>query len=227
MQGHTALAETVEKLSDESSYRPLFHSYKGEEALPSGEALKEVVELCRAVLFPGYFGNARISRQTIRYHTGVNVETLHALLTDQIYAGLCFADATCCDPSEDEFADKAEALSEAFIATLPELRRLLTTDVEATFNNDPTARNTAEVILCYPGIRAIMSYRIAHEMYVLDIPFIPRMISEMAHSETGIDIHPGARIGHHFAIYHGTGTVIDATSVIAPGATISQLKVES
>lgn len=215
MQKHTTtLSETVEKLSDESSYRQLFHPYRDEEALPSGDAMKEIVELCRAILFPGYFGNARISRQMIRFHTGVNVETLHDLLSKQIYAGLCFSDKKCAECSEDEIWERAEALSKAFITTLPELRKLLTTDVEATFNNDPAAQNPGEVIFCYPGVRAITNHRIAHQLYKLEIPFIPRMISEMAHSETGIDIHPGAQIGHHFSIDHGTGTVIGETSII-------------
>lgn len=210
-----ALSDTVQKLSDEASYKQLFQAYnKKEEALPSGEVLKEIVELCRAILYPGYYGNARVNKQTIHYHTGVNVETLHALLSRQIYAGLCFSDSTCASLTETEIMEKAEALSEAFIATLPELRRILTTDVEATFYNDPAAQNPGEVLFCYPGIRAITNYRIAHQLYISGVPFIPRMISEMAHSETGIDIHPGARIGHHFAIDHGTGTVIGETSII-------------
>ncbi|MDR0431044.1 MAG: serine acetyltransferase [Tannerellaceae bacterium] len=208
------LSETVEKLSGESSFRKLFHPYRDEEALPSGEVLKEIMELCRAILFPGYFGNARVSKQTIRFHTGVNVETLHALLSGQIYAGLCFSDKSCVDCPEGKISGRSETLSKAFITILPELRDLLATDVEATFNNDPAARNPGEVIFCYPGVRAITNHRIAHQLYKLGVPFIPRMISEMAHSETGIDIHPGAQIGHHFSIDHGTGTVIGETSII-------------
>ena len=170
IQRHSSvLGDTVEKLSDEASYKQLFHAYRDEEALPSGEVLKEIIDLCRAILFPGYYGNARISKQTI---------------------------------------------SEAFISTLPEIRGLLATDVEATFNGDPAAQNLGEVIFCYPGFRAIGNYRIAHQLYKLGVPYIPRMITEMAHSETGIDIHPGAKIGHHFSIDHGTGTVIGETSVI-------------
>lgn len=215
IQKHSnALRDTVEKLSDETSYQQLFHAYRDEEALPSGEVLKEVVDLCRAILFPGYYGNARISKQTIRFHTGVNVETLHTLLSGQIYAGLCFADTTCVSCPEEKVSLEAIRLSEAFISSLPDIRKLLATDVEATFNGDPAAQNTGEVIFCYPGFRAIGNYRIAHQLYKLGVPYIPRIISEMAHSETGIDIHPGAEIGHHFSIDHGTGTVIGETSVI-------------
>ena len=214
--------ETVEKLSDEASYKQLFHTYRDEEALPSGKVLSQIVDLCRSILFPGYYGNARISQPTLRFHVGVNVTTLHALLSKQIYAGLCFADTSCATLSEKAVYAKAKEISEAFITTLPDLRHILATDVEATFDGDPAAQNTGEVIFCYPGFRAICNYRIAHQLYELGVPYIPRMITEMAHSETGIDIHPGARIGHHFSIDHGTGTVIGETSVIGNHVRIFQ-----
>ena len=216
------LNDTVEMLSDEGSYKQLLHAYRDEEALPSGQVLEEIVDLCRAILFPGYYGNARVSRQTIRFHIGVNVGTLHTLLSKQIYAGLCFSDCSCITGSEEQIYSEAERLSEAFIQTLPEIRKLLATDAEAAFNGDPAAHNINEVIFCYPGFRAICNYRIAHQLYRLGVPFIPRMITEMAHSETGIDIHPGAQIGHYFSIDHGTGTVIGETSVIGNHVRIFQ-----
>lgn len=216
------LNNTIEKLSDESSYRQLFHAYRDEEALPSGKVLEEVVDLCRAILFPGYFGEARISVQTIRFHTGVNVRSLYTLLSRQIFAGLCFADPSCTTCPTQRISKEARELSEAFIATLPEMREILATDAEATYLSDPAAQNIGEVIFCYPGFRAIVNYRIAHQLYLLGVPFIPRMITEMAHSETGIDIHPGAQIGHHFCIDHGTGTVIGETSVIGNHVRIFQ-----
>lgn len=216
------LNETVEKLSDECSYKQLFHAYRDEEALPSGEVLEEIIDLCRAILFPGYYGNARISTQTIRFHTGVNIEKLHELLSRQIYAGLCLADTSCTSCAEEQILSQAKKLSEAFISTLPEMRCLLATDAEAAYNGDPAAQNINEVIFCYPGFRAIGNYRIAHQLYKLGVPFIPRMITEMAHSETGIDIHPGAQIGHYFSIDHGTGTVIGETSVIGNNVRIFQ-----
>ena len=223
LQKHSkVLNETVEKLSDESSYKQLFHAYRDEEALPSGEILKDIIDLCRAILFPGYYGNARISTQTIRFHTGVNIEKLHELLSRQIYAGLCLADTSCTSCAEELIFSQAEKLSEAFISTLPEMRCLLATDAEAAYNGDPAAQNINEVIFCYPGFRAIGNYRIAHQLYKLGVPFIPRMITEMAHSETGIDIHPGAQIGHYFSIDHGTGTVIGETSVIGNNVRIFQ-----
>lgn len=223
LQKHSrVLNDTVEKLSDEGSYKQLYHAYRDEEALPSGEVLKEIIDLCRAILFPGYYGNARIGKQTILFHTGVNVETLYVLLSRQIYAGLCLSDTSCTSCPKAKIEIEAGSLSESFIATLPELRKLLATDAEAAFNSDPAAQNISEVIFCYPGFRAICNYRIAHQLYRLGVPFIPRMITEMAHSETGIDIHPGARIGQSFSIDHGTGTVIGETSVIGNHVRIFQ-----
>lgn len=212
-QQHSIISRTVLELSDEASYQSLFHSRRDEEALPSGEMLKRIVDLCRAILFPGYYGSARINKQTIRYHLGVLVETLHSLLAKEIHAGLCFAE-TSCEACADRLETEAVALSEQFIASLPQLRYLLATDAEATYNGDPAAQNLGEVIFCYPGFRAICNYRIAHQLDQLGVPYIPRIITELAHSETGIDIHPRARIGHHFSIDHGTGTVIGETSVI-------------
>ena len=216
-----ALREAVERLSDEGSYAQLFHAYCEEEELPSGKVLQSLVELCRAILFPGYYGQARITGQTIRFHTGVSIEQLFEELSKQIYAGLCLANTSQTTSSQAAKAT-AERIAEEFISSLPELRSLLATDAEAMFDSDPAAQNPGEDIFCYPGFRAICNYRIAHVLYRLEVPFIPRMITEMAHSETGIDIHPGATIGHHFSIDHGTGIVIGETSVIGDYVRIFQ-----
>ena len=216
-----ALREAVERLSDEGSYAQLFHAYCEEQELPSGKVLQSLVELCRAILFPGYYGQARITGQTIRFHTGVSIEQLFEELSKQIYAGLCLANTSQTTSSQAAKAT-AERIAEEFISSLPELRSLLATDAEAMFDSDPAAQNPGEVIFCYPGFRAICNYRIAHVLYRLEVPFIPRMITEMAHSETGIDIHPGATIGHHFSIDHGTGIVIGETSVIGDYVRIFQ-----
>ncbi|MDL2309916.1 serine acetyltransferase [Parabacteroides sp. OttesenSCG-928-B22] len=219
---NAVLNETIEQLSDEASYNQLYHTCRDEETLPSGDALEEIIDLCRAILFPGYYGKSRVNKQTIRFHTGVNVQTLHLLLSRQIHAGLCFDETSCRTIPTDEIRQNAEALSEHFISTLPELRAILATDIEATYQSDPAAQHIGEVIFCYPGFRAIVNYRIAHQLHLLGVPFIPRMITEMAHSETGIDIHPAASIGHHFSIDHGTGTVIGETSVIGHHVRIFQ-----
>lgn len=213
-EANTGIRLAIDRLSDEASYQKLFHAYRDEEELPSTMVLKEVVGLCRSILFPGYYGATRVCKQTIRYHTGVLVEQLHALLSREIYAGLCFADPDCPECNQAALWSRAASLSESFITTLPSMRDILATDAEANYDADPAACNRSEVIFCYPGFRAIVNYRIAHELFRLGVPYIPRIITEMAHSETGIDIHPGAEIGHHFAIDHGTGTVIGETSII-------------
>ena len=222
LQKHSkVLNDTVEMLSDEGSYHQLFHAYRDEEALPSGEVLKEIIDLCRAILFPGYYGNARISKQTIRFHTGVNVGTLHTLLSKQIYAGLCFADTACVSCPEEKILTEAEKLSEAFIRTLPEMRALLATDAEAAFNGDPAARTSTKLFFAIP-VSGLSATIVLAPAIPVGRSLIPRMITEMAHSETGIDIHPGAEIGHYFSIDHGTGTVIGETSVIGNHVRIFQ-----
>ena len=208
------LTRTVDELSEAKSLEGLFHQHRDGTPLPSGKALKEIIGLARSILFPGYFGKSSVNTRTIRYHIGVNIERMHKLLTDQIMAGLCFS----CHDSEDfdanECRDKACDISARLIEKIPEIRRTLATDVEAAYNGDPAAESHGEVISCYPAIKALTNHRIAHELLLLGVPLIPRIISEMAHSETGIDIHPGASIGHHFTIDHGTGVVIGATCII-------------
>ena len=221
---HT-LTQAVSELSDKHSYEGLFHQYKDGDPLPSGKSLRRIVELSREVLFPGYFGNSTVHRRTINYHIGVNVEELFGLLTEQIQAGLCFGlENTPSDNVIKKIPDRDTAASIAarFISKLPEIRRILATDVEAAYYGDPAATCFGEIICCYPIIRAITNYRIAHELYMLNVPLIPRIITEMAHSETGIDIHPGAQIGHHFTIDHGTGVVIGATCIIGNNVKLYQ-----
>lgn len=221
---HT-LTQAVSELSDKHSYEGLFHQYKDGDPLPSGKSLCRIVELSREILFPGYFGNSTVHRRTINYHIGVNVEELFGLLTEQIQAGLCFGlENTPSDNVIKKIPDRDTAASIAarFISRLPEIRRILATDVEAAYYGDPAATCFGEIICCYPIIRAITNYRIAHELYMLNVPLIPRIITEMAHSETGIDIHPGAQIGHHFTIDHGTGVVIGATCIIGNNVKLYQ-----
>lgn len=221
---HT-LTQAVSELSDKHSYEGLFHQYKDGDPLPSGKSLRRIVELSREILFPGYFGNSTVHRRTINYHIGVNVEELFGLLTEQIQAGLCFGlENTPSDNVIKKIPDRdtAASIAASFISKLPEIRRILATDVEAAYYGDPAATCFGEIICCYPIIRAITNYRIAHELYMLNVPLIPRIITEMAHSETGIDIHPGAQIGHHFTIDHGTGVVIGATCIIGNNVKLYQ-----
>lgn len=216
------LKETIAKLSCENSYKEVCHRHFFEHPMPSNEKLAEIVNLSREIIFPGYFGDSPVRGESIHYYLGVNTERLFELLNNQILSGLCFQ---CDDDSAEklvEHKERAYEITKMFIAQLPELRRILTTDVEAAFTGDPAAKSTGEVIFCYPAIRAISSYRVAHALIGLDVPIIPRMISEMAHSETGIDIHPSAEIGEFFTIDHGTGVVIGATSIIGKNVKLFQ-----
>lgn len=218
------LTQTIEKLSRRESLKELFHQHRDGDPLPSAKALEEIIGLARSILFPGFYGKPTVNITTLNYHIGVNVERLHKLLTDQILAGLCFMDTeqTAGDCMPLYRRPQAEELATKFIERLPDIRAVLATDVEAAYNGDPAAESKAEIISCYPVIKALVNYRLAHELVKLGVPLIPRIITEMAHSETGIDIHPAAQIGHHFTIDHGTGVVIGATCIIGNNVKLYQ-----
>lgn len=216
------LTQAVDELSESESYKGLMHQHKDGEPLPSAKILQDIIELSRAILFPGYFGNSTVNSRTISYHIGVNIEKLFGLLTKQIMAGLCFSSSEECNEDTETKQERAANLAAQLIGTFPRLRRTLATDVEAAYNGDPAAQSFGEVICCYPAIKAITNYRIAHELVKLNVPLIPRIITEMAHSETGIDIHPAAQIGSYFTIDHGTGVVIGATSIIGNNVKLYQ-----
>lgn len=208
------LTETVEKLSDPQTLKGLFHQHREGYPLPSSTVLEEIVQLSRAILFPGFFGKSQVNIQTIQYQIGVEVDKLSYLLKEQILAGLCFSEDYETKSGMVDLKKQARELASEMISRLPKVRSVLATDVEAAYNGDPAAKSYAEILLCYPVLKALTSYRLAHELFLMGVPLIPRMMTEMAHSETGIDIHPGATIGSHFTIDHGTGVVIGETCVI-------------
>ncbi len=183
---------------------------EGSAPLPSVENVKKIVTLVKCIIFSDYFHKRQPDEQIRAYYIGVNMEELFKQLNAQIARGLLF----CSCMSEEEALEKAEQLALQFIDHLPEVKRLLYTDVEAMFNNDPAATNYGEVIFCYPSLNAMTHYRIAHVLHQMQVPVIPRIITELAHSKTGIDIHPGAQIGEYFSIDHGTGVVIGETTII-------------
>jgi serine O-acetyltransferase len=211
----------VQKLSDQDLYKDVFHISKHDIPMPSIDDLREMMELLRSVIFPGYFRNSEINRETVPYYTGAKLDRIYRWLSEQIKRGFCF---TCdyIDKSCSDCEDRAKDLTERFIETLPEVRRLLAFDAQAAYIGDPAAKSIGETIFCYPSVMAMTYHRIAHELYKLDVPIIPRIISEMAHSGTGIDIHPGAQIGEYFFIDHGTGTVIGETCIIGNNVRIYQ-----
>ena len=193
-----------------------------EAPLPSVEQVKNIVSLVMRIIFPDYF-NKRQCHEAIRsYNIGVHMEELLQTLTKQIAHGLQFGEKGSSLTSRQQIYDEARDLALQLIETLPEIKRLLYTDVQAMFDNDPAAVNYGEIIFSYPVSNAMTHYRIAHRLHELQVPVIPRIITELAHSETGIDIHPGARIGEYFAIDHGTGVVIGETCIIGNHVTLYQ-----
>jgi serine O-acetyltransferase len=192
------------------------------QLLPSRDALIAVVEALRSVLFPGYFGDTDLDEATLPFHLGATLDRAAHALREQIRRGLC---AVCAEPDPrrcPQCDERAGELARRFLSRLPDVRRLLATDVQAAYEGDPAAKSHSEAILCYPGILAVTNYRLAHELQTLDVPLLPRMITEHAHSIAGIDIHPGAQIGERLFIDHGTGVVIGETAIIGNRVRIYQ-----
>ena len=206
---HKVLTETVESLSDLNSLQTLFDRESQVFRMPSERTLAEIIDLMRDVMFPYHYGETPVYGDTLKYYIGVRVDRLARLLNEQIGIALQYECNKC--PNAHQTAGDITA---KFVGLLPELRRVLTTDVIAAYEGDPAAKNHGEIISCYPVIKALTNYRMAHELLQLGVPLIPRMLTEMAHSETGIDIHPGAQIGESFTIDHGTGVVIGETCII-------------
>jgi serine O-acetyltransferase len=220
---HPSLGDVVRQLcaGGDGLVRP--EVIGGHPNLPSRDAMTRAVQSLLAVLFPGYFGTTSgLGADAMAFHVGATLDRAMRTLGEQVRRALCFQcearDPAACPDCER----RADAMTDAFLARLPEVRRLLATDVKAAYEGDPAATSPAETILCYPGVLALACQRLAHELYVLEVPLLPRVITEHAHSVTGIDIHPGARIGERFFIDHGTGVVIGETSVIGRGVRLYQ-----
>ncbi len=207
----------VNQLVDERCTRLPHEGRNGGAPLPSHDEVGKIISLSRRLVFPGFFGASGISYHNLQYYTGIAVEELYNCLRIQIAAGLAFG-----EQGKESIKDDAKNMALDFIERLPELRRVLFSDAQATYVGDPAAPSVDEVIFCYPGVRATVNYRIAHILYELGVPVIPRMISEQAHRDTGIDIHPGASIGESFVIDHGTGVVVGATAIIGNNVKLYQ-----
>ncbi|MBU0639716.1 MAG: serine acetyltransferase [Planctomycetes bacterium] len=187
------------------------------EYLPSQAAIIDICNLLLELTYPGYVGRMGLTRHNISYHVGELLPRLWELLAAQISACHCHEEERAGKAVSDEHAEchrAAAAEATRFIERIPEVREMLADDVQAAYDGDPAAEHTAECILAYPGILAITIYRYAHELYQMNVPRMPRIMAEHAHTLTGIDIHPGARIGRSFFIDHGTGVVIGETTDI-------------
>jgi len=194
------------------------------EPLPSRDVVHGVVESLRSVLFPGFFGTAEIKPETLRFHLGHTLDRVERELQLQVRRSLAFA---CVQRGETEECTRecdtrARAITDRFLAQLPAIQHLLGTDVCAAYEGDPAATSPDEAIFSYPGILAVTNYRVAHALHVLGVPVLPRVITEQAHSITGIDIHPGAAIGESFFIDHGTGVVVGETCILGDRVRIYQ-----
>ncbi len=197
------------------------HTHIGFEPIPSRDAVVEIIDRARELLFPGFFTRDRIDPVNSRFVIGQAVTSLYDLLSDQITRSIrheCFRFERDCSNCEERGYQGALDL----LAEIPAIRRLLAADIRATFEGDPAAKTTDEIVYSYPGLQAIAVYRLAHKLFQLEVPMLPRMMTERMHSVTGIDIHPGADIGPGFVVDHGTGVVIGETTSIGRDVRIYQ-----
>lgn len=192
--------------------------------LPSSDDIASLTEALLALVLPGFFGSERLTKANFAAVTVYRLEEVKAKLTEQILRGINYVcrgdERPDCDKSRCEA--KAASLTEVFLLTLPKVRSLIKTDIEAAYDGDPACFAKEEVILCYPGFQAIAIQRLAHELHSLGVPLIPRIMTEYGHRRTGVDIHPGAKIGERFFIDHATGVVIGETTVIGRNVKLYQ-----
>lgn len=202
----------VETYVDVSSINHLGHC-----PLPNYDVIVQCLSDLKDIIYPGYRRREGLHIGNVTYHVGELIDGLHDKLTTQIARALQHEARVvkriepCDNPTRADFEAQGQALAIEFLERIPDLRRVLAGDVEAAYTGDPACKSQDEVIFCYPGLDAVTTHRIAHELFKMGVPFIPRMMSEWSHRQTGIDIHPGATIGHHFFIDHGTGVVIGET----------------
>ncbi|MFZ4552622.1 MAG: serine O-acetyltransferase EpsC [Aquabacterium sp.] len=181
--------------------------------LPAREVLSRIVLGLSSALFPTHYGRPDLSDDSIDYFVGYTLHSVLQELVEQVRRGLLFVHPDA-DPDDHLLAEESRSITQAFASELPSIRALLVSDLQSAYQGDPAATSISEILLCYPGMTAIIHYRMAHALYRLGAPLLARLITDIAHSRTGIDIHPGARIGPAFFIDHGTGVVIGETTVI-------------
>jgi len=195
-------------------------NHLGHCPLPRYAEVVSALNDLKEIIYPGYRGREKLHQGNVTYHVGDLIDRLHDVLTTQIARALQHDDRLRLqrEPCEEEqpidYEARGHAMALEFLERIPDLRIILATDVQAAYDGDPACQSLDEVIFCYPGLEAVTVYRIAHELHAIGVPFIPRMMTEWAHKETGIDIHPGAKIGRHFFIDHGTGVVVGETCEI-------------
>ena len=210
------IKDAVSRITDTCNREDIFITSSEGYRLPNRGDIIGIIKSVRRVIFPGYFGNENISSAVPDYFLGNTLTEVYEVLREQIETAFIYRDCrvSVSDGAvriQEEISAKASSISEQFISKLPYIQDMLLMDVEAALNGDPAASSKEDIIISYPGLFAIYVYRIAHELYVQDVPMIPRIMTEYAHSKTGIDINSGAQIGKYFCIDHGTGIVIGET----------------
>jgi serine O-acetyltransferase len=213
------LESVTDQLVRSYSHCGLLH-HLAHEPLPSREAVADILGDLFEVAFPGYGRRQNLTHANIGFYIGGLVDSLHGKLTEQITRGL--RHDRCRDDADFDCGEEASAKALDLLRRLPHVRETLERDVEAAYRGDPAAKSHHEIVFCYPGLEAIAVYRLAHELHRLGVPYLPRMMTELAHGKTGIDIHPGATIGPGFFIDHGTGVVIGETCEIGDGVKLYQ-----
>lgn len=209
--------------------KKLVNAWKTEEyfdhispvALPSNDRVIEIIHKARSILFPGYFTEAKLHQSNLEYFLGQETTTLYEMVVEQVSMAIrhdCRRNVLPCTNCEE----LSHSIAYSFIERLPQVTALLTEDIRSTLAGDPATKSPDEVIFCYPGLLATSIFRLAHELFKLKVPIIPRIMTEYAHHKTGIDIHPGATIGPGLFIDHGTGVVIGETTIIGTGVRIYQ-----
>jgi serine O-acetyltransferase len=219
-EARNRLPQVTENVIDSCS-DPECYTHVDYEPIPSVDSTIEILNRLKEIIFPGYFSKSRLNPVNLKYNLGQSVSAVYELLADQIANGIrhdCYRyDRDC-----SECGEQGQSAAIQLLESIPQIRKILAKDVKATFDGDPSASSYDEIIFSFPGIQAITIYRIAHILYQLEIPILPRTMSEYAHGQTGIDIHPGAEIGESFVIDHGTGVVIGETTVIGDNVRIYQ-----
>ena len=212
------IENVVEMISDNYDNEPLFYTKAGKN-MPERKVIIDALKELRLVMFPGYFGEQDATRCLPKYFVGDRLLTIYHMFYEQIACAFSYEEAEVSASEisgmpDEENQEKAERVCSEFFEQLPRIQKLLLKDVQAGYDGDPAAKSKEEVIFSYPGLFAIFVYRIAHELYIRQVPFIPRIMTEYAHAKTGIDINSGAQIGESFFIDHGTGIVIGETTII-------------
>lgn len=188
---------------------------------PDKKAIIEIINKLLKILYPGYYSDRIYRQYSLKNNMAATIEDVIFNLNKQIFYVCKYGNAFV-ELSDEELKEKVADITFAFIDKIPEIREILETDIDAFYEGDPAAYSKAEILLSYPGLFAISIYRMAHELYLLDVPMMPRIMTEYGHSETGIDIHPGASIDRYFFIDHGTGIVIGETTTIGEHVKIYQ-----